>query len=85
MLLVAPMDWALPRANCSLLGATASWSFRAARRIHFQVRAVAMEQQMEPHPITPINIDPGVMDTDMQAIIRASSVAGFPVWDRFIV
>ena len=40
---------------------------------------------MEPHPITPINIDPGVMDTDMQAIIRASSVAGFPVWDRFIV
>ncbi len=48
------------------------------------VRAVAVEQQTEPHPFTAINIGPGVIDTEMQALIRASSAADFPEVERFI-
>ena len=48
------------------------------------VRALAAEQQTEPHPFTAINIGPGVIDTEMQALIRASSVADFPEVERFI-
>ncbi|MDP2366746.1 hypothetical protein [Rhodoferax sp.] len=37
-----------------------------------------------PHPFVDINIDPGVMDTAMQADIRAASVHDFPDQERFV-
>jgi len=48
------------------------------------VRTVAVEQEYEPHPVIMLNIDPGVMDTDMQALIRSSHQDDFPMVDYFI-
>lgn len=64
----------------------AGWSLYCAAKAGMEnfVHALAVEQQAEPHPFIPVNINPGVMDTDMQAMIRASSVADFPDLERFI-
>ena len=48
------------------------------------IRSLALEQQAQPHPFVAINVDPGVMDTAMQAEIRSSSVADFPQLQRFV-
>lgn len=64
----------------------AGWSLYCAAKAGLEnhIRALALEQQTEAQPFTPINIDPGVMDTDMQALIRRSSVVDFPDLARFI-
>ena len=64
----------------------AGWSLYCASKAGMEsyIRALAVEQQTELHPFTAINIDPGVIDTDMQALIRAASVADFPELERFI-
>ena len=49
---------------------------------HF-VRTVALEQQEQAHPITAVNVGPGIIDTGMQAAIRASDASDFPGVDRF--
>ncbi|MEM7344221.1 MAG: SDR family NAD(P)-dependent oxidoreductase [Chloroflexota bacterium] len=48
------------------------------------VRTVAAEQQREPAPFTLVNINPGVMDTDMQTLMRDQTAADFPAVDHFI-
>jgi NAD(P)-dependent dehydrogenase (short-subunit alcohol dehydrogenase family) len=48
------------------------------------IRALAAEQSASAKPMTCINIDPGKMDTDMQAEIRDTDVAEFPSVGRFI-
>ncbi len=48
------------------------------------IRALALEQQAQPHPFLPINIDPGVIDTEMQSLIRETSVDDFAEVERFI-
>ncbi|UFS68958.1 SDR family NAD(P)-dependent oxidoreductase [Geomonas sp. RF6] len=48
------------------------------------IRSLSAEQEREPNPFQVISIDPGVMDTDMQADIRASSATEFPSLDRFL-
>ncbi len=48
------------------------------------VRTVAAEQQREDAPFILINIDPGVMDTEMQTIMRGKSEADFPMVQHFI-
>ncbi len=50
---------------------------------HF-VRTLAVEQAALPHPVRAININPGVIDTDMQADIRAASAEDFPAVGAFI-
>ncbi|KQP21572.1 SDR family NAD(P)-dependent oxidoreductase [Pseudorhodoferax sp. Leaf267] len=64
----------------------AGWSLYCAAKAGMEnyVRALALEQQLEPHPFIPINVDPGVIDTEMQALIRSSSAADFPEIERFI-
>lgn len=64
----------------------AGWSLYCASKAGMEgfIRALAIEQQVQPHPFIPVNIDPGVMDTDMQAHIRDASVADFPEVERFI-
>lgn len=64
----------------------AGWSLYCASKAGMEgfIRALAIEQQAQPHPFIPVNIDPGVMDTDMQAFIRDASVADFPEVERFI-
>lgn len=50
---------------------------------HF-VRGVAAEQATQSHPIKTLNIGPGIIDTGMQADIRAVSAEHFPGVDKFI-
>ena len=47
------------------------------------VRGVAVEQEMQPHPIKALNIGPGIIDTGMQADIRSVSAEDFPGVDQF--
>jgi benzil reductase ((S)-benzoin forming) len=63
------------------------WSLYCAAKAGLEnyVNAVALEQQAEPHPFIPVNIDPGVIDTGMQALVRMSSVLDFPEVQRFIL
>jgi NAD(P)-dependent dehydrogenase (short-subunit alcohol dehydrogenase family) len=68
------------------LNARAGWSLYGAAKAgmeHF-LRALALEQETEAQPFLPINIDPGVMDTEMQALIRASSSEDFPDVEYFV-
>jgi benzil reductase ((S)-benzoin forming) len=64
----------------------AGWSLYCAAKAGLEnyIRALAIEQKAEPHPFIPINVDPGVIDTEMQALIRSSSVTDFPDLERFI-
>lgn len=63
----------------------AGWSLYCAAKAGMEnfIRAVAEEQQAQPQPLIPINIDPGVIDTEMQALIRSSSESDFPDVELF--
>jgi benzil reductase ((S)-benzoin forming) len=63
----------------------AGWSLYCAAKSAMEgfVRALAMEEQHQEQPFLPVSIDPGVIDTEMQALIRITSVADFPEVERF--
>ncbi|MEC5386094.1 SDR family NAD(P)-dependent oxidoreductase [Uliginosibacterium sp. H3] len=65
----------------------AGWSLYCAGKAALEnfVRAVALEQAQEEAPFVALNIDPGVMDTEMQATIRKTPVEDFPEVDRFVL
>jgi benzil reductase ((S)-benzoin forming) len=68
------------------LGERAGWSLYCAAKAgmeHF-IRCVAKEQDIEQHPFKLMNIDPGLIDTDMQTAIRQSSIDDFPSLEQFI-
>ena len=48
------------------------------------IRTLSLEQMGEPHPFQAISIDPGLIDTDMQASIRTSNARDFPDLKRFL-
>ncbi|MDT5161815.1 MAG: hypothetical protein QOC90_2125 [Mycobacterium sp.] len=48
------------------------------------VRAVALEQAAEAAPFVAVNVDPGAMNTDMQAALVQASKADFPDVERFV-
>jgi NAD(P)-dependent dehydrogenase (short-subunit alcohol dehydrogenase family) len=55
------------------------WSLYCASKAgvdHF-VRCMALEQAALPFPITAVSLNPGIMDTDMQAGIRSATVEQF--------
>lgn len=64
----------------------AGWSLYGAAKAGMEnfIRSLALEQKTQPQPFLPINIDPGVIDTEMQALIRASSRSDFPDAELFI-
>ncbi len=65
--------------------AYAGWSTYCAGKAgldHF-TRCVGLEQERESHPTMVIAIAPGVVDTDMQAEIRASTEDDFPMLQKF--
>jgi benzil reductase ((S)-benzoin forming) len=67
-------------------GGLAGWSLYCASKagmLNF-IRALAAEQKTAAQPFVAININPGVMDTDMQANIRSASASDFPDVARFI-
>lgn len=62
------------------------WSLYCASKAgldHFG-RCLAAEQQHATHPVDVVNLSPGVIDTGMQAQIRAADAAGFPDHERFV-
>jgi len=62
------------------------WSLYGAAKAgleHF-VRTLAEEQSREAHPFLPVNVDPGVMDSAMQAAIRAADPSDFPDVARYV-
>lgn len=62
------------------------WSLYCAAKAGMEnfIRSIAIEQQAQPQPFIPINIDPGVIDTEMQALIRATPQPDFFDVERFI-
>jgi benzil reductase ((S)-benzoin forming) len=64
----------------------AGWSLYCASKAAMEnfVRSVALEQSARHHPVSAINVNPGVMDTAMQAEVRSSSVEDFPTRERFV-
>lgn len=68
------------------LKAYAGWSLYCSAKAGLEsyVRTVAVEQAGETSPFVLLNVDPGVMDTDMQALIRSSNKDDFPAVDYFI-
>jgi benzil reductase ((S)-benzoin forming) len=64
----------------------AGWSLYCAAKAGMEnfMRALALEQQVQPQPFLPINIDPGVIDTEMQALIRGTSPEDFPDVEMFV-
>jgi NAD(P)-dependent dehydrogenase (short-subunit alcohol dehydrogenase family) len=47
-------------------------------------RSVALDQAAAPHPARIVSLAPGVIDTDMQARLRAADPARFPDHARFV-
>jgi len=47
------------------------------------VRALALEQAGQPNPVRAISVNPGVMDTAMQAEVRETSLEEFPDRERY--
>jgi len=68
------------------LKAYAGWALYGASKAALEhcVRSLAVEQAAQAHPLVAINVDPGVMDTGMQAAIRASNADDFPDHARFV-
>jgi NAD(P)-dependent dehydrogenase (short-subunit alcohol dehydrogenase family) len=62
------------------------WSLYCATKAALEnfIRALALEQALRPQPIRAISVNPGVMDTDMQATVRSASKEDFPPVERFI-
>jgi benzil reductase ((S)-benzoin forming) len=63
----------------------AGWSLYCAAKAGMEnfIRALAVEERTQAHPFIPVSVDPGVIDTDMQALIRASMPSDFPEVERF--
>jgi benzil reductase ((S)-benzoin forming) len=64
----------------------AGWSLYCAAKAGMEgfIRALAVEEQHMGNSFVAISVDPGVIDTDMQACIRGTSAADFPDVERFI-
>jgi NAD(P)-dependent dehydrogenase (short-subunit alcohol dehydrogenase family) len=64
----------------------AGWSLYCAAKAGMEnfIHALALEQQAQSQPFIPINIDPGVIDTEMQALIRQTSASDFPDAGLFV-
>ncbi|MBT3363043.1 MAG: SDR family NAD(P)-dependent oxidoreductase [Chloroflexi bacterium] len=62
------------------------WSLYCAAKAGLDnfIRSIALEQKDKSYPITSINFDPILLDTDMQKAIREASEQDFPEKKRFI-
>ncbi len=64
----------------------AGWSLYCAAKAGLEnfIRSLALEQAAMAHPFLPVNLLPGVVDTGMQGLIRASGAEDFPSRERFV-
>jgi benzil reductase ((S)-benzoin forming) len=75
-------------ANISAGGAhqgVFGWSLYCAAKVGMEsfLRCLAIEQQSQPLPFIPVNIDPGVVDTDMHVVAGSAAPDNFPAAARF--
>lgn len=63
----------------------AGWSLYCASKAGMEgfIRGIAAEERHHEHPFIAISVDPGVIDTEMQAAIREASASDFPDVERF--
>ena len=63
----------------------AGWSLYCAAKAGMEnyIRAIAVEEGFQAHPFVPVSINPGVIDTNMQALIREAQPDDFPEVERF--
>jgi len=68
------------------LNAYSGWSLYCAGKagLEHYIRCIAEEQEKQAHPVLPIIINPGVIDTDMQTAIRGANEQQFPQRERFV-
>ena len=66
--------------------AHAGWSLYSAGKAAMEhyCRVLAVEQSAQLSPVRVFSVNPGVMDTSMQAEVRASDPGHFPELDRFV-
>lgn len=66
--------------------AHAGWSLYSAGKAAMEhyCRVLAVEQSAQHTPVRVFSVNPGVMDTSMQAEVRASDPGHFPELDRFV-
>lgn len=64
----------------------AGWSLYCAAKAANEnfVRSLVLEQERAANPVRAISVDPRVMDTEMQAQIRATDLEDFPARERFV-
>lgn len=73
-------------SSAAAIRAKAGWSLYCAAKAGLEqfCRTLAKEQDAEANPIRIVTINPGVMDTQMQSVIRSSKQEDFPELGRFI-
>ena len=61
------------------------WSLYCSAKAGMEsfIRTLALEQDAEPHPFHAISIEPGIIDTKMQSVLRGASELDFPDLRRF--
>jgi benzil reductase ((S)-benzoin forming) len=61
------------------------WSLYCSTKVGMEnfVQSLAIEQQSQPHPFIPVNIDPGIVDTYMHVVAGTASPHDFPAATRF--
>lgn len=62
------------------------WSLYCSGKagLEHYVRCVAEEQKQQTRPVIAVNVNPGVIDTDMQSAIRATDETRFPQISKFV-
>lgn len=82
---------AVPKTIINITSGAASnpydgWSLYCASKAGLDLftRCVAREQEQVDHPVSVVNINPGVMDTQMQVLIRQSTTDQFSSLSKFL-
>ena len=87
----ATADWPMPRRLVNVssglgrraIAGSAAYCAAKAGMDNFS-RALALEEASRPNPARIESIAPGIIDTDMQASLRAADAAAFPERERFV-
>jgi benzil reductase ((S)-benzoin forming) len=83
-------EWPIPKRLIGISSGAAfnpypGWSTYCTTKagLDMYLRTLATEQQSQAHPITAVALAPGVVDTEMQTLIRQQSAENFPPVQRF--
>jgi benzil reductase ((S)-benzoin forming) len=87
----ATRNWAIDKRVLNISSgagkrAVAGWAAYCATKAgldHFS-RVVALDEALLPNPARIVSLAPGVIDTDMQGLLRAAEATGFPEQSHFL-